>query len=172
MGRGDADHTPVIEFYMKEVSELMKGFDCYFVSSNTIEHVALGLYCWSADRPENHELTNTRKEGAYGKINGWAVNVSEECLPAFIPCYASLIRKIVHEEEITSPFCSECANWSLAREDNGLEVVQCMNDVAPKDYPKQYPGGSDVKAQPSGRTCSDMILPPKKLDTKWMLQAV
>ena len=82
MAKHDADHTRVIEHYMREVSVLKKGIQCYFGSTNTIEHISLDILAWIADRPEGHKLTNTRKEGTYGKINGWVVNVSEEPLPA------------------------------------------------------------------------------------------
>jgi hypothetical protein len=176
MGRHDADHTPVIVHYMKEVAELMKGIDCYFGSSNSIERVAFGMVAWNADRPELQMLTNTRKEGTYGKVLGWAVNVSEKRLPACKRCYASLIRKMTPEgvrvENNTVPVCNKCANWSLVREEDGIEKVECMNDVASKHYPKQYPERTDIDPQPEGRTCSHKILPPKKLNTPWMLQAV
>ena len=172
MAKHDADHTRVIEHYMREVSVLKKGIECYFGSTNTIEHISLDILAWIADRPEGHELTNTRKEGTYGKVNGWAVNVSEEHLPACKKCYVSLIKRLVHQEEETLPLCKKCTNWSLVREENGVEVVQCMNDTVPKDYPKEYTEDSNIDPQPAGRTCSQMILPPKKLDTQWMLQAV
>ena len=82
LGRNYADHAPVIQHYMREVSELRKGIDCYFGNSNTIERIALDILAWLADLPENHELTCTRKEGTYGKVNGWAINVNKQRLPA------------------------------------------------------------------------------------------
>ncbi len=66
---------------MRKVSVLKKGIEYYFGSTNTIEHIYLDIIAWIADRPEGNKLTNTRKEGTYGKVNGWAVNVSEEHLP-------------------------------------------------------------------------------------------
>ncbi len=69
-GKNDVDHATVIQYYKREVSELRKAIDCYFVNSSTIEHAALDILAWLADQPENHELTCTRKEVTYGKGNG------------------------------------------------------------------------------------------------------
>ncbi len=77
MGRNDADHTPAIQYNMREASELGRGIDYYLGKSNTIEHIALDILAWLADHPENNEITCTRKEDTYGKVNGWEVNVSE-----------------------------------------------------------------------------------------------
>jgi hypothetical protein len=175
MGRNDADHTPVIQHYMREVSELRKGIDCYFGNSNTIERVALDILAWLADRPENHELTCTRKEGTYGKVNGWAVNVSEERLAACTHCFMSMITKLTAPsapEENVSSLCTNCSNWCLVRKEDGERKIECMNDRVSKDYPKQYPERRDVAPQPEGRTCHHEVLPPVKLTTKWMLGAV
>ena len=51
IGKSDANHSEVINHYMHQAEELMKGFDCYFGNSNKIERVALAMLCWSADWP-------------------------------------------------------------------------------------------------------------------------
>ena len=76
--KSDADHSEVINHYLHQAEELMKGFDCYFGHSNKIERVALAMLCWSADRPEQQSITHTRKEGHHGKVTGWAAKASEQ----------------------------------------------------------------------------------------------
>ena len=75
-------------------------------------------------------------------------------------------------EDITTPLCNKCANWSLFREEDGTEKVQCMDDKVQHAYPNQYPEGRHVPPQPAGRLCSDKVLPPVKLNTEWMMKAV
>ena len=49
MGKSGEDHTPVIDYYMREARELQRGFRCYFGNSNDIRYVAFGLLLHSAD---------------------------------------------------------------------------------------------------------------------------
>ena len=35
--------------------------------------------------------------------------------------------------------CTKCANWSLVRNKDGVQIEECMNDLVSKDYPKHYP---------------------------------
>ena len=67
--------------------------------------------------------------------------------------------------------CTKCANWSLVRNEDGVEIEECMNDLVSKDYPKHYPS-TGVDPQPKGRTSSHTKLPPKKLSTPWILRVV
>jgi len=36
-----------------------------------IDRIPPGILAWNAGQPKNQTLTNTRKEGIYGKIIGW-----------------------------------------------------------------------------------------------------
>ena len=191
MGKSGQDHTPVVEYYMRKVKELMVGFDCYFGSTNKIERVSLAMITWNADRPENQSLTHTMKEGHYGKVTGWAAKVSEDKLPACIKCYKALIKGMINEEDNishTPPTCNNCCNWSFTKNPktvvDGIEKELQANDHKTKDFPVDYPltadseevqsesWGSAIEPQPEGRDSGLEMLKPKKLDTQWMLQAV
>ena len=56
MGKSREDHTPVIDYYMREARELQRGFWCYFGNSNSIRDVGFGLLLHSADSPERKGL--------------------------------------------------------------------------------------------------------------------
>ena len=178
MGRHDADHTPVIEHYMKEAGRLVKGYNYYCGHSNKLERISFPFLAWNADRPECQSLTNTRKEGNYGKISQWAANVSEDRLPACRQCYIFMMTKLagrgVRRNGNIERQCTKCANWSLVRNKDGAQIEECMNDLVSKDCPKHYPDPetTDVDPQPEGRTSFQTKLPPKKLSTEWMLQVV
>jgi len=197
MGKSSEDHTPVVEHYMKEVSELMKGFDCYFGSTNKMERVALGMITWNADRPENQMLTMTRKEGNYGKVTGMSVNVSEQYHPACVDCFLSSIQNLAYKNNNASErtACRRCCNWSFTTQpvamlDGDPTNLQCRDKTC-KDYPKSYPltmdniiqrgdlSGSqpdnlttDIEPMPPGRTSGLQYLGPVKLNTEWVTQAV
>lgn len=68
--------------------------------------------------------------------------------------------------------CTKCADWSLVRNKDDMQIEECMNDLVSKDYPKCYPEMTGVHPQPEGRRISHKILPPKKLSTEWMLRVV
>jgi len=168
MGRHDADHTPVIEHYMKEAARLIKGSNYYCSHSNKLERISFPILCWNADRPECQSLTNTRKEGTYGKVSQWAVNVSEDRLPACRQCYLSMVTKLtggsggVGRNGNIERQCTKCANWSLVRNKDGVQIEECMNDLVSKDYPKHYPEMTCVDTQPEGRTSSHKKTPTKE----------
>ena len=180
MGKSSEDHTPVIEHYMRELSEMMKGFDCYFGSSNKIQRIAFGMVAWNADRPENQMLTCTRKEGTYGKVTGYAVKPSEQHLPACIACYVLLIKKMVKKMLVQDDAdarrapttCQKCCNWNLGTEVNGDETNLHYDDNTSKDYPKEYVGNELAEPLPEGREGGLTVLGPIKLTTEWMLKAV
>ena len=49
MGKSGEDHTPVIEHFLREHQDLMKGFKCYFGETNDIGHMAVSMLTWNAD---------------------------------------------------------------------------------------------------------------------------
>ena len=82
MGKSSDDHTPVIEHYLQEAKDLMKGFECYFGDRNEIGRMSVSMVTWNADRPERHSILHTKKEGVYGKITSWSADVNETTFPA------------------------------------------------------------------------------------------
>ena len=181
IGKSDADHSEVIDHFLEEADKLMKGFDCFFGATNKIEHVALGTLCWSADRPERQSITHTRKEGHYGRVTGWAVNVSQEFLPACKRCYTSLIQGLigvdgekVQEEAIFSQ-CNKCCNWSFKtnpRQSKSGKIVYLQEaDTTGKHYPSTYPEDAPEK-MPEKRQAGMDSLPPVQLSKEFVVQAI
>ena len=149
----DVDHTPVIQHYMEECQRLMRGFDCYFGDTNDIGRMAIGMLSWSADRPERQSISNTRQEGLYGKVTGWAVNVSEEKFPACRRCHRRRVLEMIggtedEEEEDACCQCDQCLDWTLDPDErNG----QQKTDNPSKDYPKESDDRRLMNDAPPGR---------------------
>ena len=47
MSKSGEDHTPVIEHFLREYQELMKGFKCYFGKTNEIGRMAVSMLTWN-----------------------------------------------------------------------------------------------------------------------------
>ena len=69
MGKSSDDHTPVIEHYLQEAKDLMKGFECYFGDRNEIGRISASKVTSNTVQPERHNILHTKKEGIYGKNN-------------------------------------------------------------------------------------------------------
>jgi hypothetical protein len=74
----------------------MKGFLTYFGVTNEIRRMSVGFLFHSSDRPERQFVTNTRKEGHFGKCSNYAYcvdfdrlqharNATKISLPKFLP---------------------------------------------------------------------------------------
>jgi len=174
MGKSGSDHTKVINHYLREIKQLQTGFKCYMGATNTIEHVALDMIAWSADRPERQMLQGTRKEGTYGKVSGYAVNPDEVHLPSCPDCYWKLICENVYPEEMTDgvhseEICQKCQNWSFEPVESQIH----LNDTVGKDYPRSNPDdSSDLESEPEGRESGRKKLGAVKLSSTWMTKVV
>ena len=167
----EVDHRPVIEHYIKECIELMKGFDCYFGESNTIGRMAVGMLLWSADRPERQMINNIKIGGNYGKISGWSALVSEQYFPACMDCHKRRVGEMlgVSMDDEASYQCDKCLDWTL-------DPDQCDDADKLKMFekpPKEYPGDrSESPDLPKGREPGLNWLGPIKLSTDWMRQVL
>ena len=177
MGKSGEDHTKVIEHYINECQSLMKGFDVYFGETNEIGRMAVSMLTWNADRPERQMISNTKKEGTYGLVSGWAVNVSEEKFPSCVRCHRRRVLDMIggtEEEEgggeASCSQCGECLDWTLDPDPNCKEQ---MTDRARPEYPKGNVEEEEaMENAPRGRLPGQEFLGPIKLSTAWMRMVV
>lgn len=165
MGKSSEDHTPVREFYLEEMMTLMKGFKCYHGEVNKIINVAFGNVTIHADRPERHEWLNTRKEGTYGKVSGYAVNISEERFPACRQCYRNHVLDMLGNTNQQRSYCrGHCLNWTL----DPSSPSQKTDEVG-QNYPKS--AGELSSMVPEGREPGVDKIGPVKLSEDWLRMA-
>ena len=165
MGKSGEDHTPVVEHFLREYQELMKGFKCYFGETNEIGRMAVSMLTWNADRPERQFLADTRKEGHTGKVSSWAVKVSENELPACDKCYNALVRNMIEGTD-RSYTCTACFNWTLDQEAANQKIIP-----VDKDYPTRKENQNDAD-EPDGRKPGQTLLGPVKLTSEFMMKAL
>ena len=73
----------------------MKGFLTYFGVTNEIRCMSVGFLFHLSDRPERQFVTNTRKEGHFGKCINYAYCVDFDKLLACKECYREITSKIL-----------------------------------------------------------------------------
>ena len=131
--------------------------------------MAVSMLAWNADRPERQMIGNTRKEGTYGKISGWAAKVSQEKLPACHQCYARLLREMIPDLEgnahSSPPPCRQCFNWEIDPADPHQKA-----DKVDKDYPVHKPWKDEEDLE--GRNPGKAALGPVKLSVKFLRDAL
>ena len=173
MGKSGQDHSPVVEHFYNEIRDLRKGFDCYFGDDNTIKTVAYDLLYHSCDRPERDHNLETLAEGTYGKVTGYAVEISRTKLPACIDCYKALIKHLIGGciGAFLKPSCSKCFCWDIDPDD----AVQKEGVMPAKEnYPsvtELCESNGTVIDPPKGREPGRQLLGPIRLSSEWMIRA-
>ena len=172
----EVDHSPVVTHYVEECQRLMKGFDCYFGDTNEIGRMAVGMLTWNADRPERQSISNTRQEGHYGKVTGWAAKVSEEKFPACLGCHRRRVIEMLggtedEEEEHAPHRCDKCLDWTL---DKNVGNEEQKTDKPSRNYPQglEVEGRRMMDEAPPGRLPGQRLLGPIKQRTEWMIKAL
>jgi hypothetical protein len=114
MGKSSEDHTSVIEYYSREVKNLMKGFHTYFGDTNQIWHMSVGCLFHYSDRPERQFITNARKEGHFGKCTNYSYCVDFDRLPACKEGYKENIFTVIFRHRSSEHCqCNKCFSWKI-----------------------------------------------------------
>ena len=170
MGKSSDDHTPVIEHYLQEAKDLMKGFECYFGDRNEIGRMSVSMVTWNADRPERHSILHIKKEGIYGKITSWSADVNETTFPACSRCFRKRALRLMKMSDDGVQYKCQCDDWTLCEDPNEKDNEKRQSPVK-KDYPgvvKSIEGFEELKGREPGRK----YLGPKKLTTAFMQKAL
>ena len=170
IGKSSDNHTPVIDYYIREAWKIRSGFPCYLGAEKKICHVTFWMITWNADRPERQVLSGTRKEGVYGMFTGWAMSLNG-CVEKFVACekcYERTLLKIFGRTENlqNDGTCNQCFDWTLKS--------QCPSQQAalpPKDYPASSEDPEDDEGAPPGRKPGENRLCPIKLNGEFMVKA-
>ena len=182
IGKSGDDHTEIINMYIKECAELMAGFDCYFGDINEIGRMAVGMITYHADRPERQMGMRTMKEGTFGKISGWAVDVSgefEKKFPACNRCFRKRVLEMIggaetdsdpSETDSESPVdhCSECFNWKLDEEDASQKISSPPAGWPSSPLDEDFLKEESLDGPPAGREPGQDKLGPVRLTTNFM----
>ena len=88
VGAGALDHTSVIDWFSKEIEELMEGKEYYCGVHHQFVYAKIGVVAALSDRPEKAFTLKTALLGIYGQIASWAaeivLNVLADCKKCFL----------------------------------------------------------------------------------------
>ena len=110
VGAGALDHTTVIDWFVQEVEELMKGRDYYCADMKKIIHVCFGVVAILTDRPEKAFNLKTSLLGDYGRIASWAACIASDILADCKLCFNERLKCILDDRHsaIHLRSCSKC----------------------------------------------------------------
>jgi hypothetical protein len=163
VGAGALDHTAVIDFYAKEVDELMAGSYFYCSFTKIYIYMRIGVVAALADRPEKSYTLKTALLGTYGKIASWATAIIPDILADCKKCFLKCLELTLQDSfsKLNMPQCKKCCQWDLMSESKSRKKVPM-----PKDYPTMCdPNSPDV---PYGRSVSSKYLIPVKQTFEWL----
>ena len=115
VGSGTLDHTPVIDWYSKEVESLMKGKDYYCSEHRQFIHAKVGVVAVLADRPEKAFMLKISLLGTYGQISSWAAAIEPNVLADCKRCFNRRISVLLLDRHSASQIrpCQHCCQWDL-----------------------------------------------------------
>ena len=177
IGNSSDDHREVIDYYMSQLNDVMKGFNCFFKKSNTFKRVAYGMIAYNADRPENFSVTNVLQEGAFGRVLGYSVSPNVKTFACCEDCYKRLVSSFIQgdstDNQEGSHKCDKCANFTIVP-DNASEYDEkeskLISNRVDKNYPPSYPE-EGYGHMPKDRECGRQYHPPVKLSNAFLLTA-
>lgn len=174
IGNSSDDHREVVDYYMRQLNDVMKGFDCFFGKSNTFKRVAYGMIAYNADRPENFFVTNVLQEGDCGKVLGWSVSLNVKTFACCADCYKRLVFSLIQgdstDNQEGSQKCDKCANFTIVPDKYGEKQSNLISNRVDKNYPTSYPKEGYGK-MPKDRECGQQYHPPVKLSNAFLLTA-
>ena len=115
VGSGNLDHTPVIDWYLKELTDLMKGKNYYCGQRKITLHAKIGVVAVLADRPEKAFVLKTSLLGIHGRIASWATDIDPDILSDCNKCFKKRLSQIFNDRHSCSNMnvCHDCCQWNL-----------------------------------------------------------
>ena len=167
VGAGALDHTCVIDWYSKEIGELMKGRDYYCGSSHQTIHIKLGVVAVLADRPEKAFMLKTALLGTYGQIASWAADIDPDVLPDCDRCFKKRTIALISDRHSKSNLdqCRSCCQWNLKSTSKSRNRI-----LVPNKYPTKSCENSP--SAPSDREVGIRYIIPVHQNFEWLIQAV
>ena len=147
VGSGHLDHTPVLDWFSKQMEGLLKGTKVYCARRQKCIHVKIGAVANMTDRPEKASSLCTMLLGRFGRIASWAADVHPRVLPDCNKCHGNRLSNIIAEGLRAVKLdgkCGRCCQWDLTSKSPSLKKIK---------PPKNYPKNTDIGAPtPPDRT--------------------
>jgi len=166
-GSGNLDHTPVIDWYSKELTDLMKGKNYYCGQRKITLHAKIGVVAVLADRPEKAFVLKTSLLGIHGRMASWAADIDPDILSDCKECFKRRLSLIFNDRHSCSNLsvCHDCCQWDLDSTSASVKRI-----APPERYPHECePDSPDI---PVGREMRVTHIRPIKQTFEWLTKAV
>ena len=130
VGRACYDHTPVIDYFLKEIEIVRAGKMryCAILERPVMTYFDCIVNC--ADRPQRAADNNARLLGLYGLRSLWAAVLDVENHPYCPTCFIRITTALISGGSVSLPPCNRCCQWDYLSASPALKKVKM-----PKDYP-------------------------------------
>ena len=110
VGKGNLDHTPVIEWYANKINELMTGKEYYCAIRQKFITAKIDVVATLADRPEQAFLLKISLLEVFDKIVSCAANIRPDVLADCHKCFVVRVNALIDDDTAKFPgvTCKKC----------------------------------------------------------------
>eukprot|EP00956_Cyclotella_meneghiniana_P029838 scaffold73500_cov54-Cyclotella_meneghiniana.AAC.1 len=149
IGNSSSDHTPVLEYFLKQLDIVRKEKIRYCGTSGDFVKTSFRMQGYSSDRVERCEVLKTLSGGTYGPRSHFAFQIDPDAFPYCDRCFNLLVTSL---RQSVYPFlpafcesCDDCCRW-----DCGSTSPASKTNPLPEKYPSKASSSSPVP--PANRT--------------------
>ena len=161
IGQSKLDHTPVVEYYLRELDIIKRGVVRYSAETGDMIRTAFDMIAYVMDRPERSAVLNTMHLGIFGKRSLWAAGVDTNQLPYCNTCFTRAVASFIGHNSVALPACCQCCQWDYESESPAAKKFPLPNDYPTSVLPDSPPF-------PEFRTLSETYLRPKRMTFDWL----
>ena len=169
IGNSNSDHTPVLEYFLKELEILKQEKVRYCGISGEFIKTSFGMFAYSSDRIERCDLLKTLQGGTYGICSHFACAIDPNKFPFCDRCFDSLTASLLQSDYPSLPpgdlHCELCCRW-----DSESESPASRSIPLPAKYPQQ--ASSTSPAPPANRSSHETCVVPVRQQFSWLKQGV
>lgn len=169
VGNSSSDHTPVIEYFLRELETVKQQKIRYCGISGDFIKTSFRLAAYSSDRIERGDLLKTMIGGTYGLRSHFACGIDPNAFPFCDRCFDTLISSLENSKYPTySPgneSCQVCCRW-----DSNCTSPASMTIPLPSKYPRK--ASSTSPPAPTHRTVNETHLVPVRQEFSWLKQGL
>ena len=171
VGKSSNDHQPVIDYYLREIDQLMKGVSLFDLKSGNYVNVQMGLLAYIADRPERHAILNQTDGGLFGKRTLWCAHIDHKHLPYCDICFSKELDALMNDRFSECPLtsCGRCCQWDMKSSSVSNKKVKNAEFKMTEKYPTLANLSATSPPVPLHRPVPTNHLRPVELEFFWLV---
>ena len=169
IGNSSSDHTPVLEYFLKQLDTVRKEKVRYCGASCDFVKTSFRMQGYSSDRVERCELLKTLSGGTYGPRSHFAFQIDPDAFPFCDRCFNLVIASLHQSEYPLFPdgeeSCDDCCRWDCSSNSPASKT-----NPLPEKYPSRASTTSPVP--PANRTVNETCVVPMRQQFSWLKQGL